>query len=127
MTADSVPLHAIHTAKPLELLQDVIRWLAKELCVGRTERHARLLIRRLEAARDDLEALRAQMYVLAGFMIRAAIREKRFADATAVLDADEREDVEERAAIVEFDGKLSREQAERLALSPYTRRLRNVS
>ncbi len=45
---------------PLELLQEVIRWLAKELCVGRTERHARLLIRRLEAARDDLEALRSE-------------------------------------------------------------------
>lgn len=45
---------------PLELLQDVIRWLAKELCVGRTERHARLLIRRLEAARDDLGALRSE-------------------------------------------------------------------
>ena len=45
---------------PLELLQNVIRWLAKELCVGRTERHARLLIRRLEAARDDLDALRSE-------------------------------------------------------------------
>ncbi len=45
---------------PLALLQDVIRWLGKELCVGRTERHARLLIRRLEAARDDLEALRSE-------------------------------------------------------------------
>lgn len=45
---------------PLELLQNVIRWLAKELCVGRTERQARLLIRRLEAARDDLEALRSE-------------------------------------------------------------------
>ncbi|PZR07520.1 MAG: hypothetical protein DI536_26980 [Archangium gephyra] len=38
---------------PLELLQDVIRWLAKELRVGRTERHARLLIRRLEALRAE--------------------------------------------------------------------------
>jgi hypothetical protein len=45
---------------PLELLQDVIRWLAKELSVGRTERHARLLIRRLETARDDLEELRSE-------------------------------------------------------------------
>jgi site-specific recombinase XerD len=42
---------------PLELLQDVIRWLTKELCVGRTERHARLLVRRLEAARADLATL----------------------------------------------------------------------
>ena len=39
---------------PLELLRDVIRWVGKELCIGRTERHARLLIRRLEAAREDI-------------------------------------------------------------------------
>lgn len=42
---------------PVQLLQDVIRWVTKELCVGLTERTARLLIRRLEAARDDLQQL----------------------------------------------------------------------
>ena len=45
---------------PLQLLQDVIRWMQKELCVGRTERHARLLIRRLEEARDALSALQRE-------------------------------------------------------------------
>ncbi len=45
---------------PLHLLQDVIRWLGKELCVGRTEHHARLLIRRLERAADDLSALQRE-------------------------------------------------------------------
>ena len=45
---------------PLQLLQDVIRWLGKELCVGRTESHARLLIRRLERAADDLSALQRE-------------------------------------------------------------------
>jgi hypothetical protein len=44
---------------PLQLLQDVIRWLGN-LCVGRTERDARLLIRRLEKVRDALSALQRE-------------------------------------------------------------------
>jgi hypothetical protein len=43
-----------------ELLQDVIRWLGKELCVGPTERHARLLIRRLESVRGELSELQRE-------------------------------------------------------------------
>lgn len=71
---------------------------------------------------DKLEALRAQFYAVAQVGVRAAIRERQFAQAIAVLSEEERADVEERAAILEFDGRLSRDQAERLALSPYSRR-----
>lgn len=46
------------TSDPVVLLHDAIRWVAKHLCLGPTERHARLLIRRLEAARDELAVLR---------------------------------------------------------------------
>jgi hypothetical protein len=48
--------------------------------------------------------------------------------ALGALDPNERADVEERAAILEFEGKLSRDQAERLALqSIRDRRLRKAS
>ena len=45
---------------PLQLLQDVVRWLGSELCVGRTEREARLLIRRIEKVRDAISALQRE-------------------------------------------------------------------
>ena len=71
---------------------------------------------------SELEALRKQLYAIAQVGIHARARERQFAQAIAALAEDERADVEERAAILEFDGKLSRDQAERLALSPYSRR-----
>ena len=71
---------------------------------------------------DELEATRTQFYTLARTGVRAAIRERRFAQAIAALPEEERADVEERAAILEFDGGLSRDQAERLAFSPYNRK-----
>jgi site-specific recombinase XerD len=43
---------------PLAQLQDVIRWVTKNLCVGDLVRRARILIRRLEAVRDELQVLR---------------------------------------------------------------------
>ena len=43
---------------PVALIQDSIRWISKHLHLGDIERRARLLIRRLEAARDELEELR---------------------------------------------------------------------
>lgn len=46
---------------PSTLLQDAIRWVTKHLCGGDLERPARLLIRRLEAARDELADLRAAL------------------------------------------------------------------
>lgn len=46
---------------PTEVLQDVIRWVTKNLAAGVTERAARLLVRRLEAARDELAELRAEV------------------------------------------------------------------
>ena len=39
------------------MAQDVMRWLGN---VGRTERHARLLIRRLEKVRDAISALQRE-------------------------------------------------------------------
>lgn len=68
----------------------------------------------------QVEALRDQLYAIATVARRAfmAANELPFDLALGLLSADERHDVEERAAIVEFDGKLSRDQAERLALVP---------
>jgi site-specific recombinase XerD len=45
---------------PVALLEDVIRWVRKNLWVPRCERGVKLLIRRLEGARDELEALCAE-------------------------------------------------------------------
>ena len=72
---------------------------------------------------EELEAVRKQFYALALVGTREAIQAQRFEQAIAKLREEERADVEERAAIMQFDGRLSREQAERLALSPYTRKL----
>lgn len=72
---------------------------------------------------DQLEATRKQFYDFGRLVARAALQEQRFAQATSRLGEEERADVEERAAIMEFDGRLSRKQAERLALSPYRRQL----
>jgi site-specific recombinase XerD len=41
------------------LLEDAIRWITKNLCGGDLERQARLLIRRLEAARKEVVSLSA--------------------------------------------------------------------
>jgi site-specific recombinase XerD len=51
------PLKAVGS-DPVQLLQDVIRWVGKHLCSGELERPARLVIRRLETARDALMELK---------------------------------------------------------------------
>lgn len=43
---------------PKQLLQDAIRWVNKNLSSGPSKRGSKLLARRLEAARDELERLR---------------------------------------------------------------------
>ncbi len=41
------------------LLEDAVRWVTKNLCDGELDRRARLLVRRLEAAREEVAALSA--------------------------------------------------------------------
>jgi len=63
------------------------------------------------------------MYLLAALAI-ASFRQAASMKRASPLDsvpADDRHEVEERAAILEFDGTLSRDQAERLALLTYLR------
>ena len=43
---------------PVTLIEDCLRWLTKNLFGGALDRPARLLYRRLEAAREDLATLR---------------------------------------------------------------------
>ncbi|MBM3778298.1 MAG: hypothetical protein FJW23_08680 [Acidimicrobiia bacterium] len=69
---------------------------------------------------DDqaLLALRDDFYAFSR-VIFASLRECTisFEVASAALDADQRAAIEERAAILEFDGRLSRQEAERCALA----------
>jgi site-specific recombinase XerD len=44
---------------PAVLVHGAVSWITKNLCGGPLERKARLLVRRLEQARDDLEQLRS--------------------------------------------------------------------
>jgi site-specific recombinase XerD len=44
---------------PAALLRDAIRWITKNLCAAPHERRSKLLIRRLDAAAQELEQLRA--------------------------------------------------------------------
>jgi hypothetical protein len=99
---------------------------------------------------SDLERMRDQLYGLARVVVEACPRQRRgnglrnapagarrtidsaavdkarakpaaFPDALAMLPEDERYEVEERAAIMEFDGGLDRDAAERAAFSQYWR------
>ena len=69
---------------------------------------------------DDaaLCSLRDQLYALA----RAAVLAyEPYQTAAARLDIAERDDVEERAAILEFDGNVPRLEAETIALAQFSR------
>jgi hypothetical protein len=91
------------------------------------QRCRELLAGEAEALSDrEIEALREQLCVLARTCRPAKAELDGFRRALAALGEEERADVEERAAILEFDGKLSRDQAERLALSPYSSKLPKV-
>src|SRR6186713_1343954 len=68
----------------------------------------------------EVERLRNQLYGIAGVALNLMSPTNRatpFASALSSLSEDQRFDVEERAAILEFDGRLTRDQAERLALT----------
>lgn len=95
----------------------------------------------------DLERWRDQLYGLARVVVEACPRKRRgkglphvpdaarraidgtargtkpagFPDAVAMLPEDERYEVEERAAILEFDGELDRGAAEQSAFSEFWR------
>jgi len=98
----------------------------------------------------ELGLLRDQLYALARVAVEACPRQRRgegphnapdaarrtidraarvqvpqkpagFPDAVAMLPEDDRYDVEERAAIMEHDGGLKRDMAERAAMSTYWR------
>jgi hypothetical protein len=71
----------------------------------------------------DLESLRDQFYCIARLGLEVFARVGREKDASAFHDAltsfeqSERESIEERAALIEFEGKIDRERAERIAIS----------
>jgi hypothetical protein len=71
-----------------------------------------------------VEALRDELYALAGVLLDG-VRLGEVAEALSIKTAlsliplDQRVDVEERAAILEFDAGLSRDDAERTAMTHY--------
>lgn len=69
---------------------------------------------------QQLEQLRDSLYELAG---AALFGSKGPGDTTTLADVPEsdRADIEERAAIAQFEGNLTRKQADRLALDAYLR------
>jgi hypothetical protein len=69
---------------------------------------------------SELSALVNSLYVLAEAAVRLHARARRKHDGRP-LGADELPDVDERAAIMEFDGQMSRADAERLARGSVTR------
>lgn len=81
----------------------------------------RRLIGALASGHSDaeLEKLRDELYTVArvALEVHPMGGPRRFASAFSSLAEDQRFDVEERAAILEFDGRLTRDQAERLALA----------
>ena len=68
---------------------------------------------------DDtqLEALRNQLYDLAKVCVASLIACPQLTEHLDGMGEDELADVHERAAILEFDGKLPRAAAERLAMA----------
>jgi len=76
----------------------------------------------------QVKALRDQLYVLAGVLLDDAYRTgaagNSMKTALPLVPLEHRPDLEERAAILEFDAGLSRDDAERTALNSYIFRRR---
>ena len=77
-----------------------------------------------------VEAIRDELYALAGVLLdgvrRAEVADVRsMKTALPLVSSDKRPDLEERAAILEFDAGLSRDEAERAAMTDYVLRLRS--
>jgi hypothetical protein len=111
------------------------------------ERCRQILGDEVPVSDSDLERWRDQLYGLARVVVEACPRKRRgkglphvpdaarraidgmargtepagFPEAVAMLPEDERYEVEERAGIMEFDGGLDRNAAERVAMSAYWR------
>ena len=79
----------------------------------------------------ELDNLTGGMYVLARFAVAeyssTADLRARERDPLSRLDCESREQVEERAAMLEFDGNMSRDAATRTALHQFVRERRGVS
>ena len=77
---------------------------------------------------SDIERLRDELYEVARVWIDGAMTmfEVPSAEPPAVLTEDDRIEVEERAAVLEFEGGLSRVEAERAALTGHMRQRRSV-
>jgi len=77
----------------------------------------------------QVEALRDQLYVLAGALLddagRTEVAASSMKTALPLVPSDHRPALEERAAILEFDAGLSRDDAERAALTSYVFRRRS--
>ena len=77
-------------------------------------------------ADEDLERIRRDLYALARVAVSAfgghrADRGERVEAALRLVPPHDREGLEERAAIREYDGGLDRDDAERAVLSDYVR------
>jgi hypothetical protein len=76
----------------------------------------------LKISDEELTALREQLYILAGTLVDAWLTKPTlsegecFESAKKWLPADKIECIEERAAVIEFNGNYNRDQAERLAI-----------
>lgn len=68
---------------------------------------------------EQVLELRDRMYDLANVVIAAYKAAPNTAPSLAEVPESDRPDIEERAAIFEFEANLTRMQAERLALSTY--------
>jgi len=112
--------------------------------------HCRRIPGNCDKSEADLELLRDQLYAVARVAVEAYTRQRRgngaqkapdacqrtfdgtarvqepskpagFHDALAMVPEEDRYDVEERGAIMEFDGGLDRDAADRAAFSEYCR------
>ena len=66
---------------------------------------------------EDLATLRDQLYCFAALALEVRDTQKKSVLERPDLDSLDRDALEERAAIIEFDGKMSRDEAERNALA----------
>ncbi len=95
----------------LELLRDQLYGLAHMLVEAGLERR-----------RGEVDSIAAAPVILDGGKDRGSARSiKSLQDSLKLLPPDYREDLEERAAIHEFDGGLGRDEAERAAIHGYWR------
>ena len=66
---------------------------------------------------EDLASLRDQLYCFAALALEVRDSQKKSVWERPDLESLDRDALEERAAIIEFEGKLSRDEAERNALA----------